>query len=74
MVDLFLVVAPVTAFSLAVLPLLDLRIERERDESDDGPPRSGGAGEPHRRNHGAARRSALLIGHIVAESVMRTGA
>jgi hypothetical protein len=72
-IDLALVVAPLLAFLLAVLPLLDLRVERA-----DGAPAVtlriralttnlvvGGL---------ALLVGAALVGHIVSESVLRIGA
>lgn len=72
-VDLVLVLAPLAAFAVAVLPLCDARLE----DAGDGPAlairvraRAGNlivAGV-------ALLVGALLIGHIVVESVLRLGA
>ena len=71
--DLFLVVAPAVAFLVAIVPLLDLRIERD----DPGPAIAV-------RVHAVPANLAIgavallvgvaLVGHIVTESVLRLGA
>lgn len=71
--DLALVAAPLMAFVLAVLPLLDLRIEADE----------GGSALALRVHAVTANLvvaaiallvGALLVGHIVTESVLRIGA
>lgn len=71
--DLFLVVAPVAAFLVAVLPLLDLRIER--DEPAPAVALRVRA-VPANLVVGlvALLTGAALVGHIVVESVLRIGA
>jgi hypothetical protein len=71
--DLALVLAPLAAFLLALIPLLDLRIER-----------AGGDSVVAVRVHAVTANlvvatlavlvGAALIGHIVTESVLRVGA
>jgi hypothetical protein len=71
--DLFLVVAPALAFLVAIVPLLDLRIERD----EPGPaiavrvravPANLAIGVV------AVLVGVALVGHIVTESVLRLGA
>ena len=71
--DLFLVVAPVAAFLVAVLPLLDLRIER--DETSPAIALRVRA-VPANLIVGtmALLVGAALVAHIVFESVLRLGA
>ena len=72
-VDLALVGAPLFALALAVLPLLDLRVE----SNDEGPTltlRVRALTANVIVASIALLAGALLIGHIVAESVMGTGA
>jgi hypothetical protein len=71
--DLALVVAPLAAFVVAILPLLDLRIERD-----------AGASVVAVRVHAVAANLVVatlavlvgvaLVGHVVTESVLRVGA
>ena len=71
--DLALVIAPLAAFILALIPLLDLRVEREAGDSVVAV-----------RVHAVAANlviatlallvGAALVGHIVTESVLRVGA
>jgi hypothetical protein len=71
--DLALVVAPLAAFLLAVLPLLDLRMEREAGDAVVAVRVRAVAA-----NLIVATLSVLvglaLVGHIVTESVLRVGA
>lgn len=71
--DLFLVLAPAIAFLLAVVPLLDLRVER-----DDARPALAVRVQAVPANlvvgTVALLVGAALVGHIVAESVLRLGA
>jgi hypothetical protein len=72
-VDLALVVAPLAAFLVALIPLLDLRIERASGDSVVAV-----------RVHAVTANlvvatlavlvGAALVGHIVTESVLRVGA
>jgi hypothetical protein len=72
-VDLVLVLAPLVALMLAVLPLLDVRLER-----DDGAPalavRIRGVTANVVVAVVALVVGAVLVWHSVIESVMRTGA
>ena len=71
--DLALVIAPLAAFLVALIPLLDLRIEREAGDSVVAV-----------RVHAVTANlvvatlavlvGAALVGHIVTESVLRVGA
>ena len=71
--DLFLVVAPAVAFLVAIVPLLDLRIERD----DPGPAIAVRVrAVPANLAIGAVALlvGVALVGHIVTESVLRLGA
>ncbi len=71
--DLFLVLAPLAAFMLAALPLLDVRLDR-----DDGAPALAVRIRAVTANvvvcAVALVIGATLVWHVVVESVLRTGA